>query len=176
MSELGEDVELVAIAKIVKPRGVKGETVAGVLTDFPDRFEKLRDVIAVLPKGGRAKLKIENFWFQNDRVILKFEGIDSIDAAEELRDAEICIPESEAVELSEGEFFDWQLIGCRVETIDGETVGTVRELIRTGGTEILAVDGEGKEILIPFAESICVDVDIAAKSIKIDPPEGLLEF
>ena len=167
--------DLVAIAKIVKPRGIRGEAVAEVLTDFPERFEGLKDVIAVMPQGGREELKIENAWFQNGRIVLKFAGIDSVEPAEELRNVEICVLESDAVELEEGEFFDWQLEGCRVETIEGRQVGTVREVMRTGGTEILVVDGD-REFLIPFAESICVEVDVEEKSIKIDPPEGLLEF
>ena len=86
------------------------------------------------------------------------------------------MPESEAVELDTDEFFDWQLEGCRVETIDRETIGTVRELLRTGGTEVLIVAGTEKEFMIPFAESICIDVDVEKKLIRIDPPEGLLEF
>src|SRR5205807_1706447 len=105
----------------------------------------------------------------------KFAGIDSIERAEDLRGAEICVAEDEAVELEEGEFYDWQLTGCEIETVEGEHIGRVRELMRTGGTEILIVDGE-REFLIPFAESICTEVDIDNKRIVVDPPEGLLEF
>lgn len=168
--------ELVAIAKIVRTRGLRGEVVADVLTDFPERFEGLENVAAVLADGERHELKIEKFWFQKDRVVLKFEGYDKIDTAETLRGAEICVPESEAVELDEDEFFDWELIGCAVETVGGETIGTVREIMRTGGTEVLLIDGPEKELMIPFAESICVEVDIENKRIVVDPPEGLLEF
>ena len=86
--------ELVAIAKIVRPRGLKGEVVAEILTDFPERFEGLENVTAVSRDGERLELKIENFWFQNDRVVLKFEGYDPIESGEDLRDVEICVPES----------------------------------------------------------------------------------
>lgn len=168
-------MELVAVAKVARPRGIKGEVVADVLTDFPDRFEALEDVTAVMPDSSRRELTIEGHWFQSGRIVLKFAGIDSIEAAETLRNAEICVPESEAVELEEGEYYDWELAGCVVETVEGETIGTVRELMRTGGTELLVVDG-AKEFLIPFAEAICVEVDIENKLIKVDPPEGLLEF
>lgn len=168
--------ELVAIAKIAKPRGVRGEVIGDLLTDFPERFEGLSDVTAVLPNGERRELKIENSWFQRDRIVLKFEGINSIERAELLRDAEICVGESEAVELGEGEFYDWQLEGCGVVTVDGNSIGTVREVMRTGGTEILVIDGEDKEILVPFAKSICIEIDFGKKRIVIDPPEGLLEF
>lgn len=168
--------DLVAIGKIVRPKGLTGEVFADILTDFPERFEGLTDVTAVLPGARRLELKIEDLRFQNDRLVLRFAGYDSVEMAESLRGGEICVAESEAVELEEGEFFDWQLEGCRVETTRGDEIGTIRELQRTGGTEILVVDGNGKDFLIPFAESICVEVDIEKKLIKIDPPEGLLEF
>jgi 16S rRNA processing protein RimM len=167
--------ELVAIAKIAKPRGLKGEVVADILTDFPERFDDLENVTAVLGNGERRELKIEDHWFQNERIVLKFARVDSVEAAEELRDAEICVPETDAVKLDTGEFYDWQLEGCEVVTTDGNSIGKVRELMRTGGTENLVVDGD-REYLIPFAESICVEVDVEKKRIVIDPPEGLLEF
>lgn len=168
--------DLVAIANIVRTRGLKGEVVADMLTDFPERFESLVDVIGVRENGERLELKIEKFWFQNDRVILKFVGFDTIESGETLRNVEICVPESDVVELDEDEYFDWELAGCKVETIEGTEIGEVRELMRTGGTELLVVAGGSKEYLIPFAETICVKVDIENKLIRIDPPEGLLEF
>jgi len=168
--------DLVAVAKIVRPKGLKGEVFAEVLTDFPERFEGLEEVFAIPPRGERLDLKIEDFLFQNDRLVLKFTGYDSIEAAETLRNAEICIAEADTVELDEDEFFDWQIEGCSVETIGGEKIGVVREIQRTGGTENLLVDGDGKDFLIPFAEAICVEVDVEKKLIRIDPPDGLLEF
>lgn len=168
--------ELVAVARIVKSRGLRGELVADVLTDFPERFNDLESAIAVLPGGARRDLKIEKFWFQKGRIILKFAGLDSIETAETLRGAEVCVPEAEAVGLDEGEFFDWELENCAVETVEGEKIGRVKELMRTGGTEILVVEGAEKEYLIPFAETICTEVDVENKLIKIDAPEGLLDF
>jgi len=168
--------DLVAIAKVVRPRGLKGEVFAEMLTDFPERFDGLENVTAVLQDTKRTELKIEDFRFQSKRLVLKFAGYDSADAAETLRNSEICVAETEAVELDEDEYFDWEIEGCAVETISGDALGTVRELQRTGGTENLLVDGDGRNYLIPFAESICVEVDIENKLIKVDPPEGLLEF
>lgn len=168
--------ELVAIAKIVKTRGLKGELAAELLTDFPERFENLDEVIAVRPDGSRLSLIIDDFWFQNGRVILRFAGYGSIEKSEELRGCEICVLESNAVELGDGEFFDWELQGCRVETLDAVDVGVVTEVLRNGGTEILVVKGEHKDHLIPFAAVICPEVDIENKLIRIDPPNGLLEF
>jgi 16S rRNA processing protein RimM len=114
----------------------------------------------------RISPQIKDFWFE----------IDSIESAEEIRNAEICIPETETVALEEGEFYDWELVDCKVETVEGKTIGIVKELMRTGGTEILVVAGEEKDFLIPFAETICTEVDIENKLIRVDAPEGLLDF
>jgi len=168
--------ELVVIARITKPRGLKGEVVANLLTDFPARFEGLENVTGVLADGSRTELKIEEHWFQKDRIILKFSEHDTIESVEELRDAEICVEESEAVELEPDEYFDWQLIACEVITAEGETVGSVTSVMRTGGTEVLEVKGADKDFMIPFAGSICTEIDLEKKRIVIDPPEGLLEF
>lgn len=168
--------DLVAIAKTVRTRGLRGELVAELLTDFPERFDETETVFAVSPNGAARELKLEKFWFQKQRVILKFAGFDSIEAAESLLNSDICVPESEAVALDEDEFFDWELTGCAVETLEGERIGTVKEVMRTGGTENLVVAGAEKDYLIPFAEAICPQVDIENKLIRVDLPEGLLEF
>jgi 16S rRNA processing protein RimM len=168
--------DLVAIARVSKTRGLRGEVVAELLTDFPERFDGLVDVLGIMPDGRRVDLKIERYFFQKGRIVLKFAGYNSIEEGENLRNAEISVPESQAVVLETDEFFDWQLEGCRVETLDGEVIGTVRELLRTGGTEVLIVAGADKEFMIPFAESICVEMDVEDKRIRIDPPDGLLEF
>lgn len=168
-------MELVTVARIVKPRGLKGEVVAEVLTDFPERFEGRTDVIAVMPDGTRRELKIEDHWFQKDRIVLKFVDHDSIEAAETLRHADICVGPDQTVELGPDEYYDWELVGCKVETVDGSMIGTVRELMRTGGSELLVVDGD-REYLIPFARTICIEVDVEKRLVRIDPPDGLLEF
>ena len=170
-------LNFIAVAKIVKSRGLRGEMVAEILTDFHKRFDALENIVALLPNGERQNLKIEGFRFQKNRILLKFAEIETVEAAETLRDAEICIPESEAVALEDDEFYDWQLENCQVTSIEGEQIGLVKELMRTGGTEILVVAGANeKDFLIPFAKTICTEVDIENKTIRVDLPEGLLEF
>ncbi|HYO90236.1 MAG TPA: ribosome maturation factor RimM [Pyrinomonadaceae bacterium] len=169
--------ELIAVARAVKVRGLRGEVVAELLTDFPERFEGLERLIAVGTDGKRQVLELEEHWFQQGRVVLKFAGYDSIEAASVLVGSEFTVLESERVELEEDEFYDWELEGCTVWTIEGERLGRVREIMRTGGVEMLVVDnGEGRDYLIPMAEEICVEIDIEQKLVRVDVPEGLLEF
>ncbi len=170
-----DSTDLVAIAKTVRTRGLKGELVAEILTDFPQRFEGLKNVIAVAQDGTRADIKIADHWFQKDRIILRFKGFDSIEKAEALVNREICVPEDEAVELESDEFFDWQLEGCKV-IADGEEIGTVTGVMRTGANENLEVTNGETDYLIPFVEAICTKVDIENKVITAELPEGLLDL
>lgn len=168
--------ELVVIARAVKPRGLKGEIVAELLTDFPDRFEDLDELILVSPRGERTTKRLEDFWFQNDRVVLKLADYDDVETAKELVGFEFAVPEAERVPLPADEYYDWELEGCAVK-VGSDTIGTVSSVLKTGGVEILVVTDEaGKERLVPLADSIVVKVDTAAKTIVVDPPEGLFDL
>jgi 16S rRNA processing protein RimM len=168
--------ELVVIARALRPRGLKGEIVAELLTDFPERFEEIEELILVSPSGERKKGQLESHWFQNDRVILKLAGYDDVETAKELVGFEFAVPESERVLLPADQYYDWELEGCTVKVGD-ESIGKVQSVIKTGGTEILAIaDENGKERLIPLVDSIVVEIDAAGKTILVDPPEGLLDL
>jgi len=168
--------ELVIIARAVKPRGLKGEIVAELLTDFPERFEGIDEVVLVSPSGERSTKRLEDYWFQNDRVVLKLSGYDDVETAKELVGFEFAVPESERVSLPADHYYDWELEGCTVKVGD-DSLGQVKSVLKTGGAEILViVDNSGKELLIPLADSIVVEVDLSRKTIVVDPPEGLLDL
>lgn len=176
----GDAGELVAIARITRTRGLRGELVAELLTDFPERFAGLQRVTALMPDGRRRALVLERHWFQPGhagQVVLKFAGFETVEAAQALAGCDIAVPESECVALEDGAFYDWQLAGCAVEGVDGTQIGRVREVMHTGGTPILVVDGAaGREHLLPLAEDICVEIDIQRRRVRVDPPAGLLEL
>jgi 16S rRNA processing protein RimM len=179
MTALDEDGRegLVIVARAVRTRGLKGELVADLLTDFPERFEDISQLWGIGPDGQSKLFDLEDHWFQNDRVVLKLAGFDSIETAGELVGFEFGVPEAERVQLSENEFYDWELSECLVENQEGLGIGKVREVIRTGGVELLAVaDETGRDFLIPMAAAIVLEIDIARKRIVIDPPEGLLDL
>ena len=170
--------DLVAVARVVRTRGLRGEVVAELLTDFPDRFDGLERLIAVTPDGTRRIVELENHWLQAKHIVLKFAGYDSIEASSQLVGLEMTVPEAERVELSVDEYYDWELTGCRVENIAGEHIGQVREVMHTGPTDLLVVDGPntGRDHLIPLAAEICVEIDKTGKLIRVDLPDGLLDF
>ncbi len=169
--------DLVVVARVARTRGLRGEVVADLYTDFPDRFEALEQVIAIAPDGSRRSLQIEEHWFHGNRIIFKFASYDSIDEAKELAGFQLAIPASDRIELPKDQFYEWELVGCRDETIQGKSIGVVAEVMRTGGVEILVVAGDaGGDFLIPMAQEICVEIDVEKKLIRVDPPEGLLEL
>lgn len=175
MAETGSE-DLVVIARAVRTHGLKGEIVAELLTDFPERFEDVDELILVSPAGKRDLGQLENYRFQKDRVLLKIAGYDDVDRAKELVGYDFAVLESDRIPLEEDEFYDWELEGCTVKVGD-KSIGKVRSVMRTGGASLLVVtDASGGEQLVPLAAEIVVKVDKAARVILIDPPEGLLDL
>jgi len=161
---------LVAVAHLVRARGIRGELAAIPLNNRRERFGSLQRAIV---RG--AEYELERVWWHRDELIIKFRGIDTRTQAEELAGADACIPASERAELPEGEFYLSDLIGCEVlDKATGRRVGVVAGWQETGGATLLELEGSGT--LIPFARSICREIDIAARRILIDPPEGLLDL
>ncbi len=174
-AEIGED-DLISVARIARPQGIRGEVIADLLTDFPERFARLDKAYVKRLSGELLVLELENSRLHKGRVALKFEGYDSINAAEELRGASVMISRDQLVELPEDTYYDFDLIGCEVTTTDGERLGRVAQVHNYGAAPLLAVrDGE-HELLIPLVLSICVEIDTAQKRIVLNPPEGLLDL
>lgn len=168
-----------AIARIVRTQGRRGEVAAEILTDFPARFAELRRALLERPGGSPEAVEVEDTWPHKGRVILKFSGIDTIEQAERLAGLHILIPREERKPLGEHEYYLWELEGCRVVyERDGaeKELGTVSAVTPTGGVNLLHVAAAHGEVLVPLAQSICTRIDIASKTILIDPPEDLLEL
>jgi len=175
----GEMQGFVAIARIVRPQGRKGEVLAEILTDFPSRFKELRRAFLDDPGSRPRAVAVEDTWLHKGRVVLKLAGADSINDAETLRGRYVLVPEGEKVVLSSQQYYLWELMDCQVVVESGGTrksLGTVTEIERTGGADLLHVSDNSREILIPFAQAICKVIDPGAKLIVIEPPEDLLDL
>jgi 16S rRNA processing protein RimM len=159
---------------LIRARGNRGELVAEIYSLRPGRAEELKSV--TLDLGGRRTVaEIERVWVHDGRTVFKFAGIDSIDQAEEWAGADMLVPEAERVKAEEGEFFHADLIGCAV--IGSAPIGIVTAVEEFGGPPLLKVKApDGREILIPLALSICREIDVRSKTIRVELPEGLLEL
>jgi len=172
---LGED-DLIVVARIARPQGVRGEVIANLLTDFPERFAKPGSFYIKRADGKLLTCELESSWPHKGRVVLKFAGCDDMNGAEELRDAHVMITRDQLVALPEGVYYDFDLIGCEALTGDGQQLGRVEAVQNYGAAPLLVVRDGKREFLIPLVLSICVEIDIERKRIVVNPPEGLLEL
>ena len=164
------------VAEITRPRGIRGELIAQPQTDVPGRMENLKRAHARLADGSDTAVEIEEVWPHNENWILKFAGVDSIAAAERFRGADLWIPESERGALPEGDFFESDLIGCTVvDKATGRPLGPVEGFEYYGGPPLMELSLGARPALIPFVKSLC-QVDLAARTIHVDVPEGLLDL
>lgn len=171
------DRERVVIAEVLRTRGIRGEVVARSQTDIPGRFQPSQSLNAQLANGPSTPVEIAEAWQHKGDWVLKFSGVDSIEAAQRFRGAELWVPFSDRGSLAEGEFFESDLIDCQVlEAASGEPVGVVRGWQKFGeATPLMEVWANGRELLIPFVRSLC-QVDLAARTIRIELPHGLLDL
>ena len=163
--------ELVAIGRVVKPQGRKGEIVAEPLSDRPDRFPCLTRVYVPAAAGAAREVAVTSCWPHKGRFVLKLAGVDSIDAAEAYRGLELRIGEEELLPLPEGSYYHHQLRGLRVEDGEGHDLGTVDALMETGAAPVLVVRGAAGERLIPLAYGFVKEVDLAGGRLVVSAPE-----
>jgi 16S rRNA processing protein RimM len=191
----------VLVARILRARGNKGEVAVELLTDFPERLTKLKDVY-IGPAGGKMEprqVALKNCWLsQNHRgqAVFHFEGVNSISEAEKYRGMEILLPFEQRVTIPAGQYFVSDLIGCSVFENSVATpavasspcslgeapslLGTVRDVQIPGeefpGTPLLEVETSQGDLLIPLAVDICTRIDTVARRIDVVLPEGLRDL
>jgi 16S rRNA processing protein RimM len=127
-------------------------------------------------EGRGNEFRVESVRPAGHDFILKLKGVDSLSQADSLAHLDVMIPESALASLEEGRFYIFELVGCRVISVTGEEIGTVADVVLLGENSLLSVDRCGKEALIPFIESFCKEVNLAAKEIRVDLPAGLLDL
>jgi len=190
-----------AVAHLLRPRGNKGELAAQLLTDFPERLTKLKEVFLSDPKTKSAPraIAVKNCWLSQNhqgQAVFHFENINSINDAEKLRGQDVLLPLEQRVTLPAGQYFVGELVGCSVFELPAKSValaspacamaetpvllGTVTDVEFPGedfpGTPLLVVDTQSGELLIPLAVDICTRIDVSAQRIEVVLPEGLREL
>jgi len=188
--------KFVTVARILRPRGNKGEVAAELLTDFPERLKTLPELFLASGTSAPRGVSLKSFWADRNHPgfgVFHFDGVSSINDAEKLRGLEIQIPFDQRVSLPAGKYFVTDLIGCFVFELPSvqsavssspcslseapALLGAVRDVFFPGesqpGTPLLAVDTSSGELLIPLAQDICTRIDTAARRIEVRLPEGL---
>lgn len=160
--------EQVAVGRIIAPTGVKGRVKVQILTDFPERFSSNQRVFL-----RREPLVIEDARLYKAFAILKFKGLDRVEDVEGLKGLLLTIPEAEVRPTTEGQYYQFQILGLEVWTETGERWGKVTEILTLPGNDVYVVQGSRGEVLIPAVEDIVRCVDIKNHRIIIRPMEGL---
>jgi 16S rRNA processing protein RimM len=172
----GEWNDLVLVGRVARTHGIRGELVINPDTDFPEERFAAGATVFVQRDGIPVPIAIREAWFHKGRPVVTFEGVDTMNDAEAMRGAELRVPETALQPLPAGTYYRFQLQGCEVITREGQAVGKVREVEgEAGGLRLVVTAGDG-EILVPLVEAICVSIDVDARRIVIDPPDGLLEL
>jgi len=166
---LGDTPGYVAVGRVLAPWSLRGDVKVQPLTDFPERFAAGGHVCA-----AGVSYVIERCRWQRGHVFLKLAGIDSVTAAEALRDRLLEVPEDDLRPLGEGEYYHFQILGLEVRTTGGEVLGRVEQIISTGSNDVFVVRGPRGEVLIPAVDDVVKSVDPAAGRIEVEVVEGLL--
>lgn len=165
------------VGQILRPHGVQGELKIRLMTDYPERIRELGSVLLgrTADTDQVTTYQVERLRLQPEFGILKLEGIDDRDQAERLRMLLLLVTVENAVPLEEGEYYLFQLIGMTVKTQDGETLGTVSDVLETGANDVYIVDSpKHGEVLIPVTDETVLETDPKTRVITVKLPDGLL--
>ena len=164
---------LVVVGRIGPPNGVQGAVVVQPFTDDPDeRFAPG----AVLQTSGEP-LTVEASRWQGKRLVVQFDGVADRPGAERLRGIELQVDASTRPALDDpDDFYDTDLVGLSVSTVDGRALGPVRDVVHSPAADYLVVKVDGHEHLVPFVAAVVPTVDVAGGRVVIDPPEGLFDL
>jgi 16S rRNA processing protein RimM len=159
------------VGRIGRAHGVLGEATIEVQTDDPDiRFQ----IGNKLTLDDGKQLTIRSSRWHNQILLLAFDGVTDRNQIEELRD-QLISSDVDLDSLAPGEYHFQQLIGCEVFQQNGELIGAVDEIVKLPGQDLLSVNRAGAQVLIPMVKQIIVEIDVSAKKIVVNPPEGLLD-
>jgi 16S rRNA processing protein RimM len=159
----------IAVGRILGPWGLQGDLKVEPLTDFPERFALGCSVYV-----GGVVHSIERCRWHKGKVYIKLSGIDSATAAEAVRQRFLEVPEEELKPLSEGEYYQFQILGLEVRTMEGQPLGKVSQILSTGSNDVFVVHGEGGELLIPALDDVIKAIDLDGGWMEVELVEGLL--
>jgi len=165
----------IAVGVIRKAHGVRGEASVEPWTDSPDRFAELEHVLLVAPdESSTREVRIESTREHLGRALVKFAGIETPEEVQTLRGWTVEIPEEEARDLEEDEYFLHDLVDLTLFDANGKERGVVKDVIEGGGGLLLLVQrADGREFELPFAAELCTEIDLSRKRMTVKLPEGL---
>ncbi len=166
---------MISVGKILRSHGERGELRLKFYDNSLIEPTELRTVF-VGKEGALKEFQVESLTPRGKACHIKLAGVDSLPQADCLAGFEVFVPEENLRRAEEDQYYIFKLRGCSVLGQEGKLIGKVVDVLSIPANDLLVVEKEGKEILVPFHESICLEVDLAKKEIRIDPPAGLLDL
>lgn len=170
------DDDRLLVGRVARAHGKRGEVIVNLETDFADERYREGGVLIVGDGPAAQPRRLEAVRFHQGRPIVAFEGVATMSEAEALAGAGIWLRAEDAGPLPEGTYYRHDLIGCEVRDERGTHIGRVTGVEGALEHSLLVVAGEKSEVLVPLAADICRTIDVAARTIVIAPPEGLIEL
>lgn len=165
--------EYFRVGVIANTHGIRGEVKVYPTTQEPSRFQNMKEII--LDTGEEKKrLSVASVRFFKNLVILKFQGMDSINDVEQYKGMDLLVAREDAIPLEEGEYYIADIIGARVMTDTGEDFGSLTDVLQTGANDVYVVDHGGKEVLLPVIPDCVLERDLEKKLVTVHIMEGLL--
>lgn len=160
--------ELITLGTIVRPHGVRGEV--KVLTDFDNSTlnPKLKTVFI-----DNNPYKVLSKKFLSGGIVLKIDGLNTVEDAESFRNKQVFISHDDLIELDEDEYYIEDLIGCVVCFEDGEQVGKIKDVQNFGASDILVIKNGTEETMCPLVEDLLVEVDLENGTIVVNKTKYL---
>ena len=172
-------MEMVAVGSVLRAHGLRGEVLVLPDSENPARFQSGSELF--VREGARVRrLEVGSSRPHRGRALVQFVDVTDRDGAEALRGAVLEVPEESVPAAEEGSFYYFQLVGCRVVDERLGDLGLVTDVVEDGGGVLLRVagpdrEGGGHTVLVPFANRLLPEIDVEARLIRSDLPEGLLE-
>lgn len=163
------------IGRIIKPHGIKGNVSVFIDREAPEDFGMLKMVYAE-KKHRLIPLLIKDIVLKGDRAYMHFDDVDTLEEAESYRQCELFLPKDSRPEPAEGRFYKDEVIDFAVIDQEAGKLGTVKEVRAIGPTDMLIIDSDGKEILIPVNGPFIQKIQRSKKSISVSLPDGFLEI
>lgn len=162
------------VGKIVNTHGIRGDVRVMPTTDFvAERFAKGQDLY-LQQAGEPLKLIVESARQHKGFILVKFVGYDNINDVQAFRDHELMVSGKDQQPLEDGQYYYHQIIGLSVKTVDGEELGTIKEILSPGANDVWVVQRDGKkDLLLPVIDNVVKDVDLDAGEVTVELMEGL---
>ncbi|SCY50549.1 ribosome maturation factor RimM [Desulfoluna spongiiphila] len=163
----------IAIGKIIGTHGLKGGARVYSWAESMDSFEKGTQLTAAAP-GGDIVLTVQSAAPHKKGLLLTFKEVGHINTLEPLVGSELFVDRDDLPEPEDGSYYWVDIIGLRVETVDGVFLGMVDSIFPTGSNDVYVVKDGKKEILVPALASVLKEIDLDQGTMVVDLPEGLL--